>query len=92
MRVANGQKLVSTKRATDFKWVVQGHEFQYSPRLLKNEGCEMILGGDWLRFCTPSELDYSNMSFTVTLKGERVKLNALTTAMDCSLITGPVSV
>lgn len=43
VRVANGQKLVSTRRATDFKWQVQGHEFQYYPRLLK--GCDMILGG-----------------------------------------------
>lgn len=29
------------------------------------------------------------MSFTVTLKGERVKLMALTN-VDCQLITGPV--
>lgn len=90
VRVANGQKLISTKRATDFKWTVQGHEFQYSPRLLKNEGCDMNLGGDWLRFCTPIELDYANMSVIVTLQGERVKLNALTNVVDCTLITGPV--
>lgn len=74
VRVANGQKLVSTRRAADFKWVIQGHELQYSPRLLRNKGCDMILGGDWLRFCTPIELDYDTMSITVTLKGERVRL------------------
>lgn len=77
VRVANGQKLVTTKRATDFKWTVQGHDFQYSPRLLKNVGCDMMLGGDWLRFCTPIELDYANMKFTVTLNGKRVILQAI---------------
>lgn len=90
VKVANGQKLVSTKRATDFKWKVQGHEFQYYPRLLRNEGCDMILGGDWLRFCTPIELDYKNMKFTVTWNGKRVELNALTSTGDCQMITGPV--
>lgn len=72
IKVANGQKFISTKIANDFKWTVQGHEFKYSPRLLKNEGCNMILGGDWLRSCTLIELDYTNMSFTVTFDGERV--------------------
>lgn len=46
VRVANGQKLLSSQRATDFKWNMQGLEFQYSPILLKNEGCDIILGGD----------------------------------------------
>lgn len=50
----------------------------------------MILGGDWLRFCTPIELDYANMSITVTLNGERVILNAITNVVDCTLVTGPV--
>lgn len=50
----------------------------------------MILGGDWLRFCTPIELDYATMSITVTLNGERVTLNALTNVVDCTLVTGPV--
>lgn len=82
--------MVSTKRATYFKWKVQGHAFQYSPMLLKIEGCDMILGQDWLKFCIPIELDYSNMRFTVTLHGERVKLQAVTNTMDCKLIIGQV--
>lgn len=90
VRVADGQKLIITQRAGYFRWSVQGHESQYSPRLLRIEGCDMILRGYWLRFCTPIELDYKNMKFTFTLNGKRVELNALTTTVGCKIITGPV--
>lgn len=50
----------------------------------------MILGGDWLRYCTSIELDYANMSITVNLDGERVTLNANTRSVDCTMVTGPV--
>lgn len=76
VRLANGKKLVSTQKAADFKWVVQGNEFTLSPRLLEIEGCDLILGENWLRFCTPVDLDYEQMTLTVTLKGKRVMLHA----------------
>lgn len=41
-------------------------------------------------FCTPIELDYTNMRFIVTLNRKRVKLQAITKAVDCKLINGPV--
>lgn len=50
----------------------------------------MILGGDWFRFCSPIELDYTNMCITVSLNGERVQLQALKSDIDCTLVTGPV--
>ncbi|KAK6150060.1 hypothetical protein DH2020_017585 [Rehmannia glutinosa] len=53
--------------------------------VLKNEGCDMILGGDWLKSCTPIELDYEKMTFTVSLMGKRVKLQALTSNAECNL-------
>ncbi|KAK6149080.1 hypothetical protein DH2020_016605 [Rehmannia glutinosa] len=64
VKVANGQRMVSAKKAHNFKWKMQGQEFTYSLRLLENEGCDLILGGDWLKSCTPIELDYDNMTFT----------------------------
>ncbi|KAK6119956.1 hypothetical protein DH2020_046304 [Rehmannia glutinosa] len=79
VKVANGQRLVSTCRAKGFTWTMQGHTFTYPLRLLQNEGCDMILGGDWLKSCTPIELDYDQMTFTVTLLGKRVKIQALST-------------
>lgn len=46
IKVANGQKIHSTKRAQGFMWVMQGHVFSYSIRLLPMDGCHLILGGD----------------------------------------------
>ncbi|KAK6115436.1 hypothetical protein DH2020_007705 [Rehmannia glutinosa] len=88
VKVANGQRLVSSQKAEDFTWEMQGNNFAYSLRLLKNEGCDLILGGDWLKACTPIELDYDKMTFTVTLKGRRVKLQALTSITECQFISG----
>ncbi|KAK6143286.1 hypothetical protein DH2020_023634 [Rehmannia glutinosa] len=88
VKVANGQKMVSCKKATNAKWLMQGTEFTYSLRLLENEGCDLILGGDWIKPCTPIEVDYDKMTFTVTLLGKRVTLQALTSTTDCQMITG----
>ncbi|KAK6119541.1 hypothetical protein DH2020_046708 [Rehmannia glutinosa] len=87
VKVANGQRLVSSQKATDFSWDMQGYNFTYSLRLLENEGCDLILGGDWLKSCTPIELDYDKMTFTVNLKGRRVKIQALTSAAQCQFIS-----
>lgn len=89
VRVARGKKLASIEKAADFKWVIQGNEFTFSPRLLGIEGCDLILGGDCLKFCTPIDLDYKQMTFTITLKEKRVKLQAITTNSDCKMIAGP---
>ncbi|KAK6120823.1 hypothetical protein DH2020_045428 [Rehmannia glutinosa] len=89
VKVANGQRMVSSRKANNFKWKMQGHEFTYSLRLLENEGCDLILGGDWLKSCTPIELDYDKMTFTVNLLGKRVKIQALTSAAECKMILGP---
>lgn len=65
---------------------MQEHKFCYSLRLLEIEGCDLILGGDWLRSCTPIELDYEKMTCTVTFMDQRIQLQALTTTVGCSLI------
>ncbi|XP_057773723.1 uncharacterized protein LOC130993019 [Salvia miltiorrhiza] len=87
VRVANGQKLISTRQATNFTWGVQGHQFIYSPRVLASEGYDLILGGDWLKYCTPIELDYNKMTFTVNWNGKKVKLQAATNSVDCHLLS-----
>ncbi|KAK6150337.1 hypothetical protein DH2020_015269 [Rehmannia glutinosa] len=65
VKVANGQRMVSSHRAKEFQWEMQGHTFSYPLRVLQNEGCDLILGGDWLKSCTPIELDYERMTFTI---------------------------
>ncbi|CAA0811981.1 Unknown protein, partial [Striga hermonthica] len=88
VNVANGQRLVSNHVATEFTWDMQGNKFTYPLRVLKNEGCDLILGGDWLKSCTPIELDYEDMTFTVTLQGKKVRLQALTSSSECQFISG----
>lgn len=87
VKVVNGQRLVSSQQVDPFTWTIQGHKFNYSLRLLETEDCDLILGGDWLKSCTPIELDYSNMTFTVTLLGNRVKLQDLTSPAGCKMLT-----
>lgn len=43
IKVANGQRMMSTQRANGFTWVMQGKVFSYSVRLLPMEGCHLIL-------------------------------------------------
>lgn len=53
------------------------------------EGCDLILDGDWLKTCTPVQLDYDNMTIIVTWLGKRVKLQAVKDKGECQLFTGP---
>lgn len=87
VRVGNGQRLVCAKQVDSFCWKMQGHEFNYALRALEHEGCDLILGGDWLKSCTPIELDYDNMTFTVTVLGKKIKLQAITSNEECRLIS-----
>ncbi|KAK6164307.1 hypothetical protein DH2020_001171 [Rehmannia glutinosa] len=42
VKVANGQRMVSSQRAKGFSWKMQGHTFAYPLRVLQNEGCDLI--------------------------------------------------
>ncbi|CAA0833666.1 Unknown protein, partial [Striga hermonthica] len=64
VKVANGQRMVSSHIVEDFKWGMQNHPFTHSLRVLQHEGCDLILGGDWLKACTPIELDYNRMTIS----------------------------
>lgn len=87
VKVANGQQMRSDKRVDSFTWNMHEHQFCHTFRLLDTDCCDLILGGDWLKSCTPIELDYDHMVITVNLGGERVKLQALTTDLSCKLIS-----
>ncbi|KAK6121452.1 hypothetical protein DH2020_044798 [Rehmannia glutinosa] len=64
VKVANGQRMVSSQRAKGFSWKMQGHAFTY-PRVLQNEGCDLILGGDRLKSRTPIEFYVMPFCFKV---------------------------
>lgn len=73
IRVANGQKLLNSYLARDFTWEVQGGTYSHSLRLLQNEGCDIILGCDWIKAHTPVEFDYERMRVTARLNGKKTR-------------------
>lgn len=62
----------------EFTRSIQGYEFTYPLRLFKNEGFDIILGGDWLKTRTPVKYDCEGMSTTIRLNGRKIRLQAHT--------------
>ncbi|KAH6778472.1 hypothetical protein C2S51_009784 [Perilla frutescens var. frutescens] len=83
----NGQRLTSLSQTGRFEWDLQGHNLQHSLRLLQLEGCDIILGGDWLKDCSPIELDYEKMTVAIHYQGKKVKLLANSSVVDCQMIS-----
>ncbi|KAL0373660.1 UNVERIFIED_CONTAM: hypothetical protein Sradi_3281700 [Sesamum radiatum] len=78
--VANGKKIVSDMYCPEFTWKMQDQKFNYPLRVIKLGGCDVVLGGDWLRKHGPVEYDYEGMKVTVATNGKRLILKALTKA------------
>lgn len=47
--VANGSKVMSKSACANFRWEMQGEEFEADLRLLKLGGCDVVLGVDWMK-------------------------------------------
>lgn len=48
--VADGSVLMSYYYCPKFRWKINGIESIDCFRLVKLEACDMILGGDWIRY------------------------------------------
>ncbi|KAL0382471.1 UNVERIFIED_CONTAM: hypothetical protein Scaly_0534400 [Sesamum calycinum] len=57
---------------------VSDQKFNYPLRVIKLGGCNVVLGGDWLRKHKPVEYNYEDMKVTVARDGKRLILKALT--------------
>lgn len=79
--------MVSSSVVSDFIWSIQDHSFSYPLRLLQNDGCDIILGGDWLKACTPIKYDYDKMIVTLRVNGKKIKLQTHTSTATCSFIS-----
>lgn len=79
--------MVSHQQVNPLCEKMQGHQFSYPLRPLETEGCDLILGGDCSKSCTPIELDYDLITVTVTLLGQKIRLHAHTSNEDCQLIS-----
>ncbi|XP_019246493.1 PREDICTED: uncharacterized protein LOC109226149 [Nicotiana attenuata] len=80
MRVtaANGSHLMSYHYCPLFKWKVHGVEFDYKLRLLDIGGCDIVLGGDWMRKHNPILFDFIGYRLQVSVNGKRVDLKGYT--------------
>ncbi|KAL0289352.1 UNVERIFIED_CONTAM: hypothetical protein Scaly_2706200 [Sesamum calycinum] len=76
--VANGTRIVSDMYCPKFTWRMQDQKFNYPLRVIKLGGCNVVLGGDWLRKHKPVEYNYEDMKVTVARDGKRLILKALT--------------
>lgn len=79
--------MVSSHLAADFPWDLQGTICTHSLRLLQNEGCDIILGCDWIKANTPVKFDYDRMRVTVKREGKKVRFQALESTAICQYIS-----
>ncbi|KAL0459116.1 UNVERIFIED_CONTAM: hypothetical protein Slati_0538800 [Sesamum latifolium] len=63
--VADGRKLISRTYCPEFKLEIQGNTFICPVRIIKLGGCDVMLGGDWLRKKSLVKFDYENMKITI---------------------------
>jgi len=88
VRVANGSILTCTHEVTDCPWLIQGHQFHTTFRILPLQCYDAILGMDWLEQFSPMEIQWAQKWLTFHYQGEKVKLQGLTNSISSLL---PVS-
>ncbi|KAG8371792.1 hypothetical protein BUALT_Bualt13G0125000 [Buddleja alternifolia] len=85
--VADGKKIVSNTICPDFSWDIQGSKFTYPMRLIKLGGCDVVLGGDWLRLHSLVEFDYHKMRLTICKNGKELIIKAITNSAKLQIIS-----
>lgn len=73
--VANGSKMFSHQLCVEFTWEMQGTKFTYNPRILKLGGCDMVLGGDWLREYSLVVFDFKQLKISFAKEGNQVEIS-----------------
>lgn len=72
--VANESKMYSHNNCEDFRWIMQGHEFQTDLRVLKFGGCDVVLGVDWMRTVSPLTFDFNKLEVKVEIGNTKLTL------------------
>ncbi|KAL0361532.1 UNVERIFIED_CONTAM: hypothetical protein Sradi_3837700 [Sesamum radiatum] len=75
--VADGYGMMSTTICHKLSWEVQSFQFSYPVRTLKLGGCDFVLGCDWLGDHNPIELDFHQLTVTISQQDGKVILRAL---------------
>ncbi|KAG8369727.1 hypothetical protein BUALT_Bualt14G0043900 [Buddleja alternifolia] len=55
--------------------------------VIKLGGCDMVLGGNWLRQNSPVEFDYHKMKLTITRNGKKLTISVITDNASLQLIS-----
>ncbi|KAL0408313.1 UNVERIFIED_CONTAM: hypothetical protein Sradi_1765700 [Sesamum radiatum] len=77
VRVANGERVVSSFICPSFCWEMQGYQFSHPVRVLKLGGYDCVLGYDWLITKNPIRLDFHQLQVTITEGSKKVVLKTL---------------
>ncbi|KAG8391208.1 hypothetical protein BUALT_Bualt01G0163900 [Buddleja alternifolia] len=85
--VADGNKIVSLTFCPDFTWEIQGTKFTYPMRIIKLGGCDVVLGGDWLRQHSLVEFDYHKMKLTICRNGKKLIMKDITKSAELHLLS-----
>ncbi|XP_042487967.1 uncharacterized protein LOC122068169 [Macadamia integrifolia] len=80
--VANGEKLPSPGRCKGVTMSLQGIPVTVDFYLLPLQGCDAVLGAQWLSSLGPIIWDFSKLQMTFHVNGKKAFLNGLQTPMD----------
>nr|GEX29486.1 hypothetical protein [Tanacetum cinerariifolium] len=72
--LANGQVMSSVFECKCLKWSLQGHIFETNVVILPLEGCEMVLGIQWLETSGTIQCDLKNLVMDFVVNGKRCVL------------------
>lgn len=84
--IADGSKVISRRICSEFTWEMQGHKFTCPMRIIKLGGCDMVLGGDWLKEHSPIEIDYNDVKISINNQGKRSSIKAITSEAEVKFI------
>lgn len=86
--VANGDKAVSQGICPNLTWAMQGHTFSHPIRLLALEGCDMVLGADWLKILGNILFNFDKLTMSFKWEGHTVTLHGNNTPASMHMISG----
>nr|CAD1824585.1 unnamed protein product [Ananas comosus var. bracteatus] len=85
--VANGQKVLSKLKCTNYVWEMQGEKYSADLRVIRLEGSSMILGIDWLKAHGPITFDYEINTVIITKGEKKIHLKGMTEKAQLRSIT-----
>ena len=75
--VANGEVLETQEVCKEVQWEVQGLKQRSDFFVLPLQGCDLVLGIQWLRTLGPIVWDFSALTMQFVIEGEQITLQGL---------------